>query len=76
MGLSGILEVKATTHTHSYEIKEETYGPLLVDNTIGLHHNHFLAYRLNLDIDDVDNSWVKHNLVTKTVDNNITPRKS
>ena len=37
VGLSGILEVKATTYIHSDEIKEETYGPLLADNTIGLH---------------------------------------
>ncbi|KAF2284171.1 hypothetical protein GH714_019759 [Hevea brasiliensis] len=76
VGLSGILEVKATTYTHSDQIKEDVYGTLLTDNTIGLYHDHFFTYRLDLDIDGVDNSFVKHNLVTKIVTDNTTARKS
>ncbi|XP_050218573.1 primary amine oxidase-like [Mercurialis annua] len=76
VGLSGILEVKATEYTHSEEIHEEVPGTLLADNTIGLNHDHFLTYRLDLDIDGVENSLVKQNMVTKRVVNGKTPRKS
>ncbi|EEF45393.1 Amine oxidase [copper-containing] precursor, putative [Ricinus communis] len=76
VGLSGILEVKSSTYTYSEEIDEEVYGTLLANNTIGLYHDHFLTYRLDLDIDGVDNSLVKQKLVTKTVTNKTTPRKS
>ncbi|EEF45391.1 primary amine oxidase [Ricinus communis] len=76
VGLSGILEVRATKYTYSDEINEEVYGTLLANNTIGLYHDHFLMYRLDLDIDGVDNSLVKQKLVTKTVTNKTTPRKS
>ncbi|KDP27003.1 hypothetical protein JCGZ_22065 [Jatropha curcas] len=76
VGLSGILEVKATAYTHSDEVKEEIYGTFLGENMIGLYHDHFLTYRLDLDIDGVENSLIKKNLVTKTVMENSTPRKS
>ncbi|KAJ9154314.1 hypothetical protein P3X46_027665 [Hevea brasiliensis] len=76
VGLSGILGVKAATYTHSDQINEDVYGTLLADNTIGLHHDHFLTYRLDVDIDGVDNSFIKHNLITKTVTDNTTARKS
>ena len=45
-------------------------------NTIGTYHDHFFTYHLDLDIDGEANSFVKSNLVTKRVTNNITPRKS
>ncbi|WCJ37215.1 Copper amine oxidase family protein [Euphorbia peplus] len=76
VGLSGILEVKATEYTHSDDIHEEVYGPLLKENAMGLHHSHFLTYRLDLDIDGVDNSFVKKEIVTKTVKDQSSPRKS
>ncbi|CAK7327034.1 unnamed protein product [Dovyalis caffra] len=76
VGLSGILEVKSTTFAHADQINEEVYGTLLADNTIGLNHDHFLIYRLDLDIDGVANSFVKQNLVTKNVTGNVSPRKS
>lgn len=78
VGLTGILEVKGVTYTHKDEIKEEIYGTIIAENSIGVHHDHFLTYHLDLDVDGEANSFVKSNLVTKRT-NHIqinTPRKS
>ncbi|WRX22041.1 Copper amine oxidase [Theobroma cacao] len=76
VGLTGVLEVKAAPYTHTDQIKEQAYGTLLADNTIGVHHDHFITYHLDLDIDGDANSLVKTNLVTKRVTDKSIPRKS
>lgn len=45
----GILEVKGAQYTHTDQIKGGVYGILLPDNTIGVYHDHFLTYCLDLD---------------------------
>lgn len=74
VGLTGVLEMKATRYTKAEEIKEETYGPLVATNRIGNNHDHFITYYLDLDIDGDENSFVKANLKVKKV--NTSPRKS
>ncbi|MCL7023680.1 hypothetical protein MKW94_017586 [Papaver nudicaule] len=67
VGLTGILEVKGAEYTHKDQIKEEIYGILLADYTVGVYHDHFLTYHLDLDVDGHDNSLVKSTLETKRV---------
>lgn len=76
VGLTGILAVKGINYTHSDQINEDTYGALLAENTIGVNHDHFLNYYLDLDIDGNANSLVKNNFVTKRNTRHNTPRRS
>lgn len=41
IGLTGILEVKGVPYTHTDQIKEEAYGTLLADYTVGTLLNIF-----------------------------------
>lgn len=76
VGLSGVLEVKSVEYTHIDQIKEDQHGTLVADNSIGVHHDHFLNYYLDLDIDGYANSFEKTKLVTKRNTEANTPRKS
>ncbi|KAG7026239.1 hypothetical protein SDJN02_12738, partial [Cucurbita argyrosperma subsp. argyrosperma] len=75
VSLTGIMEGKTTPHKHTSEIKEEIYGLLVAQNTIGINHDHFLTYYLDLDIDGQENSFVKGKLTSFKTDGS-TPRKS
>ncbi|KAL9410576.1 hypothetical protein AB3S75_044364 [Citrus x aurantiifolia] len=76
VGLSGVLEVKPVEYTYVDQIKEDQHGTLVADNTIGINHDHFLNYYLDLDIDGYANSFEKTKLVTRRNTQVNTPRKS
>nr|UNJ44779.1 homospermidine oxidase [Heliotropium indicum] len=75
-GLTGMIEVRAAEYTHKDQIKEEVYGRLVAEKTLGANHDHFLNYYLDLDIDGDANSFVKTKMQTKRVVGNQSPRKS
>ncbi|XP_057736231.1 amine oxidase [copper-containing] alpha 2, peroxisomal-like isoform X1 [Arachis stenosperma] len=78
VGLTGILGMKGGTYINTDQIKGEIdiHGTLLSDNTIGVYHDHFFTYYLDLDIDGQRNSFVKTTLQTQKVKDPKIPRKS
>uniref|UniRef100_A0AAU0ATU1 Amine oxidase n=1 Tax=Symphytum officinale TaxID=278672 RepID=A0AAU0ATU1_SYMOF len=76
VGATGLLEMRGTEYTHVDQIKEDVYGTLLAENSIGANHDHFLSFYLDLDIDGEANSFVKTKLETKRVNGNWSKRKS
>jgi len=78
VGATGIIEArqvdqeKSSGHGHD---SVEQYGQLVAKNTLGVDHDHFFSFRLDLDIDGPQNSFLIHRLVPKTLPAD-SPRKS
>lgn len=77
VGLSGILEMKASTYENLEEVEDaEIYGTLLAENSIGVFHDHFLTFHLDMDVDGIQNSFVKAMMKRVEVPHELSPRKS
>jgi primary-amine oxidase len=76
IALSGILEIKGTNIKHKDEIKEDLHGTLVSENSIGIYHDHFYIYYLDLDVDGTHNSFEKTSLKTVRITDGSSKRKS
>lgn len=77
--MTGVLLVKATEHTRVSEVAEATedvYGTMVVENTIGVIHDHFISFYLDLDVDGTNNTFIQNKMVRKRVPHQMSPRKS
>ncbi|KAF7837283.1 Primary amine oxidase 1 [Senna tora] len=74
--LTGVLEMKAVAYKKKdeIEISERMYGTLVAENTVANHHDHYLTYYLDLDVDDNGNSFVKAKM--QSASSGESPRKS
>jgi primary-amine oxidase len=78
-GATGIIEIRpvaAETVGGMHGTDDlEKYGQLVAKNTLGVNHDHFFSYRLDLDVDGQDNSFMIHRLVQKKLPEG-SPRKT
>ena len=68
VGATGIIETKgvaarkAADHAHT---AEDEYGHLVAENLVGVNHDHFFSFRLDMDVDGQNNAFVAHRLKQK-----------
>lgn len=77
IGATGIDAMKGTDMTsmpESMDDRTTVYGNLIAPNLIGVNHDHFFSFRLDMDVDGVDNSFEKTRLEQMTFDEG--PRRS
>ncbi|PAN10349.1 hypothetical protein PAHAL_2G088400 [Panicum hallii] len=65
VSLTGLLKTEATSYTHADQIKVDAHGTLLAEKTLGVFHDHFVTYHLDLDVDGATNSFVKNTIVPR-----------
>ncbi|XP_076914970.1 amine oxidase [copper-containing] gamma 2-like [Bidens hawaiensis] len=78
VGLSGMLMVKATPYENLYNVSntEDMTGTLVSENVIGVVHDHYISFHLDMDIDGPNNSFAEVNLVKEETLPGQSPRKS
>ena len=78
VGATGSVEVKAVRSRTAAEDKDgrdRRYGHFVAENTIGVNHDHYFCFRLDLDVDGTSNSFLKEKLEARKVSADV-PRKS
>lgn len=70
--------VKGTPYDNMNEVplNEYLYGTLLSENVIGVIHDHYVTFYLDMDVDGSDNSFVKVNIQRQQTSEGESPRKS
>ena len=67
LGASGIAQVKAVesrTLAEDEEGRDTAYGRMVAEHTVAISHDHFFSFRLDLDVDGTDNSFLVDRLRT------------
>lgn len=69
VGATGIIETKGSIEKTAVEnhAGPET-GQHVAENTIGVNHDHFFSYRLDLDVDGPNNSFMLHRMTPKRIE--------
>ena len=77
VGATGIDEVKgvaARAMGDPSAPNDTAYGTLVAPNLVAVNHDHFLSFRLDLDIDGSSNTLVQQQLVQQRLDSNAGRR--
>ena len=70
--------VKGTAYSHLNQARdnEDMHGTLLSENVIGVIHDHFVTFRLDMDVDGADNSFVRVDMARQETSPGESPRRS
>jgi primary-amine oxidase len=63
VGATGVIETKAAVQKNAAAHAMPEYGQFVAENTIGVNHDHFLSYRLDMDVDGPGNSFMSARMV-------------
>lgn len=76
VGATGIIETKAVKAKnagdgggHAMADAPDEFGHFVAENTIGVNHDHFFSFRLDVDVDGVNNSFMADKLVKRELTN-------
>ena len=73
-GMDAVKAAKAKTMSDPTAMSETRVGGLVAPNLIGVYHDHFLSFRIDLDVDGINNSFATDEIVPVKYANNT--RKS
>lgn len=62
-GIDAVKAAKAKTMNDPTAIFETKVGNLVAPNLVGVYHDHFLSFRIDMDIDGVNNSIVSDEII-------------
>ena len=71
IGATGVEQVKAVrsrTVEDDRGGRDTAYGRMVAEHTVAVNHDHFFSFRLDLDVDGQQNSFVDERLKTELVD--------
>lgn len=76
IGASGIEQVRAVASRTAREDRngDSAFGRFVSERTVAVNHDHFFNFRLDLDVDGPENSFLRERLVTRTLEDH--PRRS
>ncbi|HUL98271.1 MAG TPA: hypothetical protein VLU24_02320, partial [Mycobacterium sp.] len=61
-GIDQVKGVRAQSMADPTARTDSAYGPLVAPHLVGVHHDHFLSFRLDVDIDGPQNTLVRRRL--------------
>lgn len=70
--------VRGTQYSHlsQFPSDDDSYGNILAENIVGVIHDHFITFHLDLDIDGTNNSFVRVDLERQDTGRKESPRTS
>jgi primary-amine oxidase len=70
-GATGVVESKMTraknAATQDANAREDMYGRFIDDHVVGVNHDHYFSFRLDVDVDGPANTFVRDQLVPKAL---------